>query len=106
MHAVIFDIGGVLAKDVWERLLPAGIEIPYGFDPELVRKVGKLQWDAFATTPESPSSDWRQLEERYWKSLIEFFWEKTPPSGVSAEKFIEMFYRQAINSKSLPFLSE
>lgn len=93
MTAVIFDIGGVLAYDVWENLLldkSDGIASLHGLDADLVGKVGKLLWNAFAYTPETRGNDWRQLETRYWKSFIEFFWEKTPPDGVTVDAFVDM----------------
>ena len=98
MKAVIFDVGGVLAQDVWEHLLldqadrdqPAGIASHHGLNADITEKVGKLLWNAFAYTPETNRNDWRQLEKRYWKSFIEFFWGKSPPDGVSVDGFIAM----------------
>jgi hypothetical protein len=49
VKAVIFDMGGVLARDVWEHLLPEGIAPKYSLDDKnLVWKVGALLWEAFA----------------------------------------------------------
>ena len=56
----------------------------------MVKKVGTLLWNAFAYTPETDQNDWRQLEKRYWKSFIEFFWQKPPPVGVSVDDFIAL----------------
>ena len=98
MKAVIFDVGGVLAQDVWEHLLldqsapgqPVGIASLHGLQGDLVERVGKLLWEAFAYAPETNRNDWRQLEKRYWKTFIEFFWGKTPPDGASVDSFIAM----------------
>ncbi len=93
MKAVIFDVGGVLAHDVWEHLLldrPAGIAERHGLDRDLVRELGKDLWQAFAYTPETPRNDWRRLEVRYWESFIDSCWGETPPAGVSVDRFIAM----------------
>ena len=98
MKGVIFDVGGVLAQDVWENLLldqgdgdqPAGIASLHGLDAGLVQRVGRLLWEAFAYTPETKRNDWHELEKRYWEWFIEFFWGKNPPDGVSADGFIAM----------------
>ena len=93
MKGIIFDIGGVLAQDVWEHLLPDrpdGIAAHHNLNEDLVKKVGKLLWEAFAYTPETQRNDWRQLEKRYWKCFIEFFWQQSPPAKVSVDGFIAM----------------
>ena len=76
MKAVIFDMGGVLACDVWENLLldeRDGVAFKYPPDPDLVKKVGTLLWAAFAYRPETRYNDWRSLERQYWKLFIDFF---------------------------------
>ena len=98
IEAVIFDIGGVLAEDVWEHLLPSrnragGIRDKFGLDRDQVHKVGTLLWEAFAYTPERPRATWRELERRYWELFIRFFWEKFPPQGASVDEFIDMTER-------------
>jgi HAD superfamily hydrolase (TIGR01509 family) len=95
IEGVIFDIGGVLAQDIWEYLLPArnkadGIAEKFGLDKEQVHKVGELLWEAFAYIPETPRNTRRELERRYWDSFIKFFWGKTPPEGASIDEFIRM----------------
>lgn len=95
IEAVIFDIGGVLAEDVWEHLLPSrkkagGIRDKFGLDRDHVHKVGLLLWEAFAHTPEGQRTTWRELERRYWDLFIRFFWDKSPPQGASIDDFIDM----------------
>ncbi len=93
MKAVIFDLGGVLAADVWEHLLldrPDGIAELYGLDRDLVEGIGERLWEAFAYTPESERRDWRQLEIRYWESFIELVWGEAPPAEVSVGGFIAL----------------
>lgn len=79
MKAVIFDIGGVLAHDVWEPLLyeaPNSIALEFSLDKEVVKKVGRLLWEAFAYRPEMLHNDSQALERQYWCLFIEFFREK------------------------------
>ncbi|MDH4284447.1 MAG: HAD family phosphatase [Gallionellaceae bacterium] len=95
IEAVIFDIGGVLAEDVWEHLLPCrkklgGIRDRFGLDHDQVDKIGVLLWAAFAHTPEGQHTTWRELERRYWDLFIRFFWDKSPPPGASIDDFIEL----------------
>lgn len=95
IEAVIFDIGGVLAEDVWEHLLPCrkksgGVRDRFGLDPDLVDRVGVLLWAAFAHTPEGQRTTWRELERRYWDLFIQFFWRKSPAAGASIDEFIEL----------------
>lgn len=92
---VIFDIGGVLAPDIWESVLPArdragGIAARFSLDKEQVHRVGGLLWEAFAYTPETPLRGWRELERQYWEMFIRFFWEKAPPPGATVEAFIAL----------------
>ena len=50
IKAVIFDIGGVLAHDVWEHLVldkPEGIASRYGLVETQVEEVRKELWDKF-----------------------------------------------------------
>lgn len=93
MKAVIFDIGGVLAEDVWENLLVGGAECiasQYKLDAGMVEKVGGGLWEAFAYVPESGVNDWRALERRYWESFIKVVWGDDPPIKGLVEKFIAL----------------
>lgn len=95
IEGVIFDVGGVLADDIWEHLLPCrdkvgGIRDKFGLNKEEVHKIGKLLWGVFAHTPEVPRATWRDLERRYWKLFINFFWPREPPAGASIDEFIQM----------------
>lgn len=74
IKAVIFDIGGVLAFDVWENLLldsTYGIASIYKLDGELVKNVGQNLWKDFAHDPSlNEKSDWQELEREYWSRFI------------------------------------
>jgi len=91
MKAVIFDVGGVLAHDIWEHLLldePNGVASEYSLDKDQVKKVGKLLWEAFAYRQETQHNDWRALEREYWSLFIEFF-SKQLPQNASIDTFIQ-----------------
>jgi HAD superfamily hydrolase (TIGR01509 family) len=90
--AVIFDIGGVLAHDVWEHLLldNDGIRSKYpNLGENELERIGKLLWEAFAYLPETQRSNWQALERRYWRQFIKYFGRQLPPN-VSPEEFIQM----------------
>lgn len=58
VKGMIFDVGGVLAHDVWENLLPArdklgGIAAKFDLDKDHVHRVGELLWEAFAYRQEA-----------------------------------------------------
>lgn len=86
IKAVVFDIGGVLAQDVWENLLPY-IASKYSLDYDEVYKVGKLLWKEFACLQ---GNNYQALEKQYWQKFIESLWDKKPPSNISEEKFIHL----------------
>lgn len=93
VDGAVFDIGGVLAHDVWEHLLldsENGIAARYALDKEQVVRVGRLLWEAFAYRPETRNSSWQDLEKQYWCLFVDFFWGKNPPQGISVNGFIRM----------------
>jgi HAD superfamily hydrolase (TIGR01509 family) len=108
IKAVIFDMGGVLAHDVWEHLLldePDGIASMYSLDRDLVKKVGNLLWEAFAYVPESPHNTWQVLERRYWNMFLKFFEHLRP--DVSPDDLIRMtdrFIKPVENGAMIPLL--
>ncbi len=70
IKAAIFDIGGVLANDVWEHLLlddQKSVAAIYKLDRELVRSVANELWKHYAYVIRSES--WQELEEEYWTRL-------------------------------------
>jgi len=95
IEGVIFDVGGVLAYDIWEHLLPCrnktgGIRDRFGLNKDEVHKIGKLLWGVFAHTPETPRANWRDLEKQYWRLFIDYFWPKDPPADASIDNFIQL----------------
>jgi putative hydrolase of the HAD superfamily len=94
IRAVVFDIGGVLAYDVWENLLldkGEGFLSVGNLSEEIVKKVGQELWREFACRGVIQEGEWRRLEIEYWEKLtkclgvnqpIDFFIKMT-------EKFIK-----------------
>ena len=109
MNAIIFDLGGVLAHDIWEHLLldePDGVASEYSLDRNLVKKVGKLLWEGFAYRQETQQNDWQALERQYWSLFMEFFREQLPPD-VSINKFIQKthdFIKPVEDGSMIPLL--
>jgi len=73
IKAIIFDIGGVLAYDVWEHLFfdPDGIVALYQLNNEMVYKIGAKLWGEFAYQNIGIESSWEKTEENYWQRFIE-----------------------------------
>lgn len=91
-RAIIFDIGGVLAADVWEHLLldDNGVRSTFpNLDKDELKRIGKVLWEAFAYTPETAAANWQELEKRYWKMFIGYFKEQLP-KNIDPEVFIQM----------------
>ena len=92
IRAAIFDIGGVLAHDIWGDLLldaDRGIAAQYNLDRTEAQRIGALLWESFAYIPETPRNSWRELEHRYWRQFIGYYRERLP-SNISPDHFIEM----------------
>lgn len=88
VKAVVFDVGGVLAYDVWEHLLldeKNGVVSIYNLKAEQVRKVGQDLWTKFACRVTVEENDWKRLEEEYWEHFIERF-----HLSVSVSDFVQL----------------
>lgn len=73
VKTVIFDVGGVLAYDVWEHLLLDkfnGVASKYNLNEQLVKKTGEDLWDKFAYKSENSAQDPWTEEEEYWTEFI------------------------------------
>lgn len=84
IKSIIFDIGGVLAYDVWEHLLldkETGIAYKHNLDLDKTREIGEKLWEEFAYRS---TNDWKKLEEKYWTRFVS-------ETGIEApiDKFIE-----------------
>jgi len=75
-QALIFDIGGVLAHDVWENLLldeGEGVASNLNLAAEEVKQVAETLWAEFAYRPIDEEHDWKELEREYWNKFILHF---------------------------------
>ena len=68
-RAVILDVGGVLAHDIWEPMFDDLAE-RHGLSRLYLRKAGRLLWETFAYVPETPANTWRDMERRYWALFL------------------------------------
>jgi FMN phosphatase YigB (HAD superfamily) len=78
IKSVIFDIGGVLAFDVWERLFldsNIGLVSIYDLDREKLQEIGSDLWKNYAYIS---SSNWKQLEIDYWDQFNNLLGQKIP----------------------------
>lgn len=88
---VIFDVGGVLAHDVWEHLLlsvPNGIASKYKLSSEAVKKAGKKLWEDFDKRKVVPPDDWMSFEKEYWRKFKSEFPQL--PTSVTVDSLITM----------------
>src|SRR5262245_61183104 len=116
IKAVIFDIGGVLAHDVWEHLLldkTDGVASKYGLLEDDVKRVGKELWKRYECTSVAqlqavalnslpgltstylPSSEPQQdildkMEQDYWRRFIDSFEGKFKESTPTTDDLINM----------------
>jgi HAD superfamily hydrolase (TIGR01509 family) len=104
IKGAIFDIGGVLAHDVWENLLlsvPHGIASKYNLSCGEVEKIGKDLWKKFATRKANSPQDREKYEREYWEA----FKTSTPrlPDSISVESLISMSedFVQHVNEKEM-----
>jgi HAD superfamily hydrolase (TIGR01509 family) len=87
--AVIFDVGGVLAQNIWEHMLPALAEW-YGLDRAEIEDAGKLLWETFAYVGETPANLRGDMEVRYWKLFLAIFRRQLQGKDISVESLIAL----------------
>jgi HAD superfamily hydrolase (TIGR01509 family) len=68
-QAVVLDVGGVLAQDMWEPMFD-DFAARYALDREQLHETGRLLWETFAYVPETPANTWRDMERRYWELFL------------------------------------
>lgn len=68
-RAVVLDVGGVLARNMWEPMLD-DLAQSYHLDRNEVQATGLLLWETFAYVPETPANTWRDMERRYWQLFL------------------------------------
>jgi len=94
MTAVIFDVGGVLARDIWEYLFD-DLALAHGLDRETLHEAGRLLWETFAYVPETPANTWRDMERRYWALFLLMF-PQLGRRNVSVESLIALTDRYVV----------
>jgi HAD superfamily hydrolase (TIGR01509 family) len=67
--AVILDVGGVLAHDMWEPMFD-DLARRYRLERKKLNEIGRLLWETFAYVPETPANTWRDMEQRYWALFL------------------------------------
>ena len=90
-RAVILDVGGVLARDIWEYLYD-DLAASYRLDREALHEAGGLLWETFAYVPETPANTWRDMERRYWELFLLMF----RGTGLSVEQLIALTDRYIV----------
>jgi len=68
-RAVVLDVGGVLAHNMWEPMLD-DLAQRYRLDRDEMQQTGRLLWETFAYVPETPANTWRDMERRYWQIFL------------------------------------
>lgn len=66
---MIFDIGGVLAYDVWEYLFQfdnSAIVEKYHIDIQKVKEAAEIVWEKYAHTKQDYEETWQALEQEFW----------------------------------------
>ncbi|MBI5081473.1 MAG: HAD-IA family hydrolase [Chloroflexi bacterium] len=76
IESIVFDIGGVLAYDVWEYLLldeQRGVAAKYDLDRDVVFKFARELWLQFECRPAHSTAERESYEREYWASFLERF---------------------------------
>ncbi len=88
IEAIVFDIGGVLAHDVWQNLVfdeGEGVVSRYHLAPGQLDQVGEELWQMFAYRAPSGKQGWKELELEYWDLFIKRLQLPTTP-----DEFVEL----------------
>lgn len=89
--AVILDVGGVLARDIWEYLYD-DLAASHGLDRDALHEAGRLLWETFAYVPQTPANTWRDMEQRYWELFLLIF----RGTGLSVDELIALTDRYVL----------
>ena len=110
IKAVIFDIGGVLAHNVWEHLFfdEDGICNRFDLPREKLQTIGRRLYEEYAYRVIPRASDWRSLEKEYWRKFISEFRAELPQSIQEDDliHFSEDFVREVNSNEITPLLRE
>ena len=89
-RAVVLDVGGVLAHNMWEPMLD-DLAQRYHLDREEMQQTGLLLWETFAYVAETPANTWRDMEQRYWRLFL-----RMCDVPMSVEQLIELTDRYVV----------
>lgn len=89
-QAVVLDVGGVLAHNMWEPMLD-DLAQRYHLDRDEMQRTGALLWETFAYVPETPANTWRDMEQRYWQLFL-----RMHPVPLTVDALIELTDRYVI----------
>jgi HAD superfamily hydrolase (TIGR01509 family) len=89
-RALILDVGGVLAHDIWEPMFD-DLARRYRLSRRRLRGLGRLLWETFAYVPETPANTWRDMERRYWQ-----LFRSACPVPLSVEALIRLTERYVV----------
>ena len=76
IQSIVFDIGGVLASDIWETMFldpNKGLAKHFGLDPNAVHKFGLGLWEQYAYLDACCEEEVDFLEEDYWQRFMDEF---------------------------------
>jgi len=97
---VIFDVGGVLAQDIWEHMFD-NLALRYRLDSRELRKAGRLLWETFAYVPETPANTGRDMERRYWELFLLIFKQQLRGKRLSVDSLIALTDRYVVPIKGM-----
>jgi len=89
-QAVVLDVGGVLAHNMWEPMLD-DLAQRYHLDRDEMQQAGLLLWETFAYVPETPANTWLDMEQRYWRLFL-----RMCDVPLSVEQLIELSERYVV----------
>ncbi len=110
IKAVILDIGGVLAHDVWEHLFfdEDGICNRFNLPREKLETVGRKLYEEYAYRVIPENEDWRNMEKEYWRKFISHF-KKELPQSITEDALIQLsekFIQRVNSAEMFPLLEE
>ncbi len=102
IKAVVFDIGGVLAFDIWEHLFldpEKGLAAILSLPPDEVKQMGLKMWEDFAYKSAKSEKEINALEIDYWSQFKRHFRRQDSLDFFLAR--VEEFIRPVKNMLSL-----
>ena len=69
---MLFDIGGILAADVWESLFldcEKGIATKFGLNKDTTLRTAHQLWEKYSHANQNSTLDWQKQEINYWQEV-------------------------------------